>query len=110
MALRFFWPVLPRMINSLFCAWWDACALCFPGKSENKIMADGPIYIGGLDRCGKTTMQAFLSSHPRIAIPHVGSNLWRYFYGQYGDLAYKANFERCLRAMLAYSHVQALNP
>jgi hypothetical protein len=78
--------------------------------NENKTMADGPIYIGGLDRCGKTTMQAFLSSHPRIAIPHVGSNLWRYFYGQYGDLAVKENFERCLRAMLAYSHVQVLNP
>jgi hypothetical protein len=73
-------------------------------------MANGPIYIGGLDRCGKTTMQALLSSHPRIAIPPVGSNLWRLFYGQYGDLAREQNFERCLKAMLRYSHVQLLNP
>ena len=45
----------------------------------------GPIYIGGLDRCGKTTMRAFLVSHPNIAIPAVGSNMWTYFYGQFGD-------------------------
>lgn len=73
-------------------------------------MTNGPIYIGGLDRSGKTTMQAFLTSHPRIAIPYVGSNLWRYFYGQYGNLARQENFERCFSAMLRYSHVQFLNP
>ena len=50
-----------------------------------RFMENHPIYIGGLDRCGKTTMRAFLASHPRIAIPAVGSNMWTYFYGQYGD-------------------------
>ncbi len=73
-------------------------------------MENGPIYIGGPDRCGKTTMRAFLASHPRIAIPAVGSNMWTYFYGQYGDLAKEANFERCLDAMLHYKHVAFLKP
>ena len=73
-------------------------------------MESGPIYIGGLDRCGKTTMQAFLSSHPNIAIPAVGSNMWTYFYGQYGDLNQRDNFERCLNALLQYKHVQFLKP
>lgn len=70
----------------------------------------GPIFIGGPDRCGKTTLQAFLSSHPNIAIPVVGSNLWSYFYGQYGDLHYEANFERCLDALLHYTHALFLKP
>jgi hypothetical protein len=70
----------------------------------------GPIFIGGPDRCGKTTLQAFLSSHPNIAIPAVGSNLWSYFYRQYGDLRSQANFERCLDALLHYKHALFLKP
>lgn len=72
--------------------------------------AKGPIFIGGPDRCGKTTMRAFLASHPNIAIPAVGSNMWTYFYGQYGDLADYQNFERCLDDMLHYKHVAFLQP
>jgi hypothetical protein len=70
----------------------------------------GPIFIGGPDRCGKTTLQAFLSSHPNIAIPAVGSNYWTYFYGQYGDLSKPENFKRCLDAMLKYKHALFLKP
>lgn len=73
-------------------------------------MEHGPIYIGGLDRCGKTTMRAFLVSHPHIAIPAVGSNMWTYFYGQYGDLGQRNNFERCLESLLHYKHVRFLQP
>ncbi len=73
-------------------------------------MEQGPIYIGGLDRCGKTTMRAFLVSHPNIAIPAVGSNMWTYFYGHYGDLGQQDNFERCLKALLHYKHVRFLQP
>jgi hypothetical protein len=76
------------------------------GASEGR----GPIYIGGLDRSGKTTMAAFLSSHPSIAIPQVGSNMWTYFYGQYGSLERVANFERCLDALMSYKHVRYLDP
>jgi hypothetical protein len=70
----------------------------------------GPIFIGGLDRCGKTTLRAFLQSHPNISIPAVGSNMWTYFYNQYGDLNKLKNFDRCLDAMLHYKHVQFLEP
>lgn len=73
-------------------------------------ISKGPIFIGGPDRCGKTTLQAFLSSHPSIAIPVVGSNFWSYFYGQYGDLRKQANFERCLDALMHYKHAAFLNP
>lgn len=72
--------------------------------------ARGPIFIGGLDRSGKTTMQAFLSSHPDIAIPDVGSNMWTYFYDRFGDLAQADNLERCMGAMLRYTHVAVLDP
>lgn len=75
-----------------------------------RAVEQGPIFIGGPDRCGKTTLRAFLASHPRIAIPAVGSNMWTYFYGQYGDLSQPGNFERCLEAMLRYKHVRFLQP
>ena len=55
-------------------------------------------------------MRAFLASHPNIAIPDVGSNYWTFFYGQYGDLSQRDNFERCLAAMLRYKHVRFLQP
>ncbi len=73
-------------------------------------MKSGPIFIGGPDRCGKTTMRAFLVSHPNISIPPVGSNMWTYFYGQYGDMSQQNNFERCLNDMLRYKQVAILNP
>lgn len=71
---------------------------------------DGPIYIAGLDRSGKTTMRAFLTSHPDIDIPAVGSNMETYFYGRYGSLANPANLDRCLEDMLRYKHIVFLDP
>ena len=38
-------------------------------------MDDRPVYIGGLDRSGKTTLAAFLTSHSGIAVPPTGDNL-----------------------------------
>jgi hypothetical protein len=73
-------------------------------------MGNQPIFIGGPDRCGKTTLRAFLVSHPNISIPAVGSNMWTYFYGQFGDLGRRNNLERCLAAMLRYKHVRFLEP
>jgi len=73
-------------------------------------MKSNPIFIGGPDRCGKTTLRAFLVSHPNISIPAVGSNMWTYFYGQFGDLGDPDNLDRCLDAMLHYKHVAFLNP
>ena len=79
-------------------------------RRRNARRPAGPIYIGGLDRSGKTTLAAFLTSHPEIAVPDVGSNMWTYFYGQFGDVSKPANFERCLDAMLRYKHVLHLEP
>jgi hypothetical protein len=69
-----------------------------------------PVFVAGLDRSGKTTMAAFLTSHPSIAIPPVGSNIEMYFYRRFGDLAEDANLDRCLSAMLRYKHVRLLQP
>jgi hypothetical protein len=73
-------------------------------------LPDGPVFVGGLDRSGKTTMAAFLTSHPRIAIPPVGSNMETYFLNRFGDLGRPANRERCLSAMMRYSHIRILDP
>src|SRR5581483_4780575 len=69
-----------------------------------------PVYVVGADRSGTTLMQALLASHPHLAFSDKASNLWTYFYKQYGSLARRENFERCLAAMLRYNHVQALYP
>ena len=81
-----------------------------PSPLSTPAATRGPIFIGGPDRCGKTSLRHFLVSHPHIAIPAVGSNMWTYFYGQFGDLGSRANFERCLTAMLHYKHVRFLQP
>jgi hypothetical protein len=73
-------------------------------------MTAEPIFIGGPDRCGKTSLRACLVSHPNVSIPAVGSNMWTYFYGQYGDLAQDENLERCLAALMQYKHVRCLQP
>jgi hypothetical protein len=70
----------------------------------------GPIFLGGLSRCGKTLLRALLASHPNIAIPPKESNMWTYFHGRYGDLGQEQNFERCLNAILHYKDMQSLNP
>jgi len=70
----------------------------------------GPIHIGGLDRSGKTTMAAFLTSHPKISIPDVGSNMWTYFYGRFGNLGQPQNLDRCLSSMFRYTHIRYLQP
>ncbi len=74
------------------------------------VTTGGPIYVGGPDRCGKTLVAALLGSHSRIAIPIVGSNLWTYFDGQYGDLADDRNLDRCLAALARYKHARFLGP
>ncbi len=73
-------------------------------------MNRGPIYLAGADRSGTTLTYALLASHPHIAFPQLGSNMWTFFYGQYGDLGRRENLERCLAAMLRYKNVRFLNP
>ena len=76
----------------------------------NSVSGRAPVFVAGLDRSGKTTMAGFLTSHPSIAIPPVGSNLEMYFYRRFGDLGREANLDRCLAAMLRYKHVRILEP
>jgi hypothetical protein len=69
----------------------------------------GPIFVGGLDRSGKTLLRLALSSHPNIAMTRR-TYTWTEVYERYGDLGDPANFERCLAAMLANRHMAALQP
>jgi hypothetical protein len=68
-----------------------------------------PIFIGGLDRTGKTWLRLCLASHPNIAISRR-TNLWTRFYGRYGDLSIPDNFERCLAGILAQKSMQTIQP
>ncbi len=73
-------------------------------------MNRGPIYLAGADRSGTTLTSALLATHPHIAMPKLGTNMWTFFYGQHGDLARRENFERCLNEMLRYKNVILLGP
>ena len=66
-----------------------------------------PIFIGGLDRSGKTLLRLSLSCHPHIALVRR-TNTWTEVYDRYGSLARPENLERCLAALLANRHVAAL--
>jgi len=68
-----------------------------------------PIFVAGLDRSGTSLMYAFLSSHPDISMVRR-TNMFRYFYKQYGDLDEPENFERCLDKMIHYKRIIKLSP
>lgn len=70
-------------------------------------MTGSPIFIGGPDRSGTTLLYALLASHPNISMARR-SNMWRFFYGRYGDLAAPENFERCLHDMTHYHKMRHL--
>jgi hypothetical protein len=72
-------------------------------------MDSGPIFIGGLSFSGKTPLRLMLSSHPRIVITRR-TYMWPRFYGRFGDLSRRDNFERCLEAMLQFKHTHNLQP
>lgn len=72
-------------------------------------MIESPIFIGGLDRTGKTLLRLMLSSHPNIAIARR-TYLWTKFYNRYGDLSNPGNFERCLADILALRSMRIINP
>ena len=49
----------------------------------------GPIFVGGLDRSGKTLLRLALSSHPNIAMTRR-TYTWTEVYQRYGDLGLPA--------------------
>ena len=67
-------------------------------------MNSGPIFIAGLERSGTSLIYALLASHPNIAMTRR-TNLWTYFYNQYGDMSKPKNFERCLKDLLRYKRL-----
>lgn len=67
-------------------------------------MNNGPIFIAGLERSGTSLIYALLASHPNIAMTRR-TNLWTYFYNQYGNLSKPANFERCLKDLMRYKRL-----
>lgn len=76
---------------------------------EERNMSKNPIFVAGLERSGTSLMYALLSSHPNIAMTRR-TNLWTYFYNQYGDLSQPENFERCLHMMMRYKRLVVLQP
>jgi hypothetical protein len=72
-------------------------------------MERGPIYVGGAERSGTSLIYALLASHPNIAMTRR-TNLWAYFYNQYGDLANPENLDRCLTAMSRYKRLAVVRP
>jgi sulfotransferase family protein len=70
---------------------------------------EGPIYIAGASRSGKTLMRWLLSSHSRIVVTRR-TEMWTRFSGRFGDLRDPENVERCLDAMLRRRHIAELQP
>lgn len=68
---------------------------------------DGPIFIGGASRSGKTLLRWMVSSHSRIAISRR-TDLWTQVFGRYGDLSRPEDFDRCLDAILERKQLVAL--
>lgn len=70
---------------------------------------DDPVFIVGADRSGTSLLYSLLASHPNLSMVRR-TNMWRYFYGRYGDLSQTENFERCLVAMTSYKRMRHLQP
>ncbi len=72
-------------------------------------MKQSPIFVCGPNRSGTSLLYALLASHPHISMVQR-TDMWRYFYDQYGDLSQSDNFENCLEALLRYRRVTRLEP
>jgi hypothetical protein len=68
-----------------------------------------PVFVSGTNRSGTTLMYALLATHPNLSMVRR-TDMWRYFYSQFGDLSRSENFERCLKAMLSYKRIVNLKP
>jgi hypothetical protein len=69
----------------------------------------GGIFVTGPDRSGTTLLYAIMGSHPAIHMVRR-TNVWRFFYRRYGDLADPANLDRCLHDMVTYRRIAKLEP
>jgi hypothetical protein len=72
-------------------------------------LRSGPIFIGGVERSGTSLLYALLASHPNIAMTRR-TNLWPFFYQQYGNLTNPDNLECLFKAWQTYRRVWILHP
>lgn len=70
-------------------------------------MNTNPVFIGGLDRSGKTYMRFMLESHSGF-IFSKRTNLWPKYYQKYGSLETQENLNHCLDALAKNKHILAL--
>ena len=68
---------------------------------------NAPIFIGGLDRTGKTYMRMMLAAHPRLFFSRR-TKLWTSYYNRYGDLNQADNLQRCLADLTKSKHIRPL--
>ena len=72
-------------------------------------MDNQPIFIGGLDRTGKTLMRLTLTLHPNIIITKR-TDLWVKYFDRFGDLGKPENYEKCVNALMTSKHIRGLKP
>jgi hypothetical protein len=71
-------------------------------------MNRGPIFVAGVERSGTSLMYALLATHPNVAMTRR-TNLWRYFYGQFGDLGEDQNLDRLIEVARRYKRLAKLS-
>jgi hypothetical protein len=67
------------------------------------------VFIGGLDRTGKTYLRFMLESHPEI-IFSKRTSLWTKYYKKYGSIEKEEQLENLFNALAKNKHVMALSP
>ena len=70
---------------------------------------DGPVFVCGAERSGTSLMYALLSSHSRLSMVRR-TNMWRWFYGKFGDLGDAGNLDRAITALSQYKRLAPLEP
>ena len=75
----------------------------------SQTITTNPVYVAGLERTGTSLLFALLASHPQIAMTRR-TNLWTYFYDQFGDLRDDTNLDECLGMMMRYKRLAVLEP
>lgn len=78
-------------------------------RQVSGLQEQAPVFIGGPERSGKTYMRFMLAAHPNIAVSRR-TNMWTYYYGNFGDLSRDGNLQRCLETMMQRQHIQRLAP
>ena len=77
--------------------------------ADDEISAGNPVFVAGAERSGTSLMFALLASHSRLSMVRR-TNMWRWFYGKFGDLSDSANLEQAIATMSRYARLGQLNP